>query len=210
VLDLKELAEVFIRTKFHYPDDDDREDERGIRAIDGRAMDRADRERDLLRWLNWYKVLLFFPPDNSTKIAGEIIKFADERHETRLHQTKDSIIQEYERLKERIGQFAPVMRSGEPREVTSLTSKALWCCYPHDVPILDSHAAGALRVISRLSNMAPEPNPSEYACFADVWFQVYGEIQSVIDEADLGGHPYRVRVLDKLLWYLGQPTFDSP
>jgi hypothetical protein len=43
----------------------------------------------------------------------------------------------------------------------------------------------------------------------DVWFQVYREVQSVIDEADLRGHRYKVRVLDRLLWYLGQPGFEA-
>ena len=37
-----------------------------------------------------------------------------------------------------------------PRSLTSLTSKALWCCYPDAIPIFDSYARRALWVLSRL------------------------------------------------------------
>ena len=210
MLDLKKFAEDFIQKKLQLFDDDNREDESVIKAINDRETANSDRERGVRRWLNVYKALLFFPPDNSMKIAGEIIKFAHERQRTTLHQNKDRIISEYVCLRERIRQFAPSLKSGNPKEVTSLTSKALWCCYPYDVPIFDSYAVDALRVISRLSRIAPEPNQSEYACFVDVWSQVYSEIVSVIEEADLNGYPYKVRVLDRLLWDLGQPSYYTP
>jgi hypothetical protein len=209
VLDLKKFADDFIQNKLQLFDEYNRADEAVLQAINDRKMDHADRKQSILRWLNSYRVLRYFPRDNSINIAGEIIEFADERDQNELNQSKDSIISEYERLGERIRQFAPSLKSGNPRKVTSLTSKALWCCYPCDVPIFDSYALGALRVISRLSRMAPELNQSEYACFVDVWFQVYGEVQSVIEEADLNGYPYKVRVLDRLLWHLGQPSFDT-
>jgi hypothetical protein len=51
---------------------------------------------------------------------------------------------------------------------------------------------------------------SDYVCFVDAWFRVYDELKSVIDVANLSGYPYKVRVLDRLLWYLGQPNFDAP
>jgi hypothetical protein len=121
------------------------------------------------------------------------------------------VISEHERLRERIRHVAPhSLKTGKPREVTSLTSKALLCCYPYDVPIFDSYALRALQVISRLSRMTTGENQSEYACFVDAWFQVYDEVEPVIELAGLDGYPYKVRVLDRLLWYLGQPNFDTP
>ena len=99
----------------------------------------------------------------------------------------------------------PPLRNGRRRAVTVLTSKALWCCYPNDVPILDSYAEQALWVICRLSGKEPARNQSRRARFVDGWFQVYGDVRLAIEQADLNGYPYRVRVLDKLLWYLGQP-----
>ena len=44
----------------------------------------------------------------------------------------------------------PSRKTGRLRDVTSLTSKALWCCYPQDVPMFDDYAVRALQVISRL------------------------------------------------------------
>jgi hypothetical protein len=41
----------------------------------------------------------------------------------------------------------------------------------------------------------------------DVWLQVYNEVESVISPEDLSDCPYKVRVLDRLLWYLGQRSF---
>ena len=42
-----------------------------------------------------------------------------------------------------------------------------------------------------------------------MWLQLYQRIEPAIDQSDLRGYPYKVRVLDGLLWYLGQPTFDA-
>jgi hypothetical protein len=100
--------------------------------------------------------------------------------------------------------------TGKKREVTSLTSKALWCCYPHDIPILDDYAERALQVISRILRLAPATEKPRYSAFVDVWFQVYDEIKLVIDKPELNKYKYKVRVLDKLLWYLGQHSFDKP
>jgi len=40
-----------------------------------------------------------------------------------------------------------------------------------------------------------------------VWLQVYKEVEPVMSEVDLSDCPYKIRVLDRLLWYLGQPGF---
>jgi len=49
-----------------------------------------------------------------------------------------------------------------------------------------------------------------YVLIGDVWLQVYDKVKQVIDQADLKGYPYKIRVLDGILWYLGKPTFDPP
>jgi hypothetical protein len=35
------------------------------------------------------------------------------------------------------------------------------------------------------------------------------EVEPVINEEDLSDCPYKIRVLDRLLWYIGQNTFYS-
>jgi hypothetical protein len=133
-----------------------------------------------------------------------------------LHRDKDRIVSEFNELQKRISGVAPRARkTGKPFRLTSLTSKGLWCCFPGDIPIFDSHAANALKVISRICRMTAAPNQPEYACFVDLWLQVYNEVEPVISPEDLSDCPYKVRVLDRLLWYLGQDSFydktaDSP
>ena len=62
-------------------------------------------------------------------------------------------------------------------------------------------------MISRVCHLAPGLNQSEYASFVDVWLQVYGQVESVIQSEDLSDCPYKVRALDRLPWYLGQDGF---
>jgi len=213
LLNLKQIAEDFIQNRLPSLDEGERKgptDESAIEAINGRSRNHSDRESDLLDWLKHYKVLRYFPVDKSREIANQIIEYADGSRPAPRLPDKSSIITEYERLERRIIQAAPLCpKSGKPRDVTSLTAKALWCCYPHDIPIFDSHAERSLHVMSRLLRMAPEPTQSKYAAFLDVWLQVYDEVRPVIEKADLDGYPYKVRVLDRLLWYLGKPSFDA-
>jgi hypothetical protein len=132
------------------------------------------------------------------QIAEQVLAFADQRESRSLDLDPTRILREFERLKDRIAAVTD-------RGVTSLTSKALWCCYPHDVPIFDSNAANALQVLSRICRFSPAQDQEPYARFLDLWFQVYREIAPVISSQDLADCPYKVRVLDRLLWYLGQP-----
>jgi len=181
-----------------------------VRAIAEKGMERREREKQVLTFLRYYKVVRFFPPENSWEIARRIVEFADAPRPDGLSRNKSQILSEYERLRERLQPAAPVSKSGKLRKITSLTSKALWCCYPEDVPIFDDYAQRALQIIGRLCRIAPEAKQSEFGSFVDVWLQLYELIEPVIDQADLKGFPYKIRVLDGLLWYLGKPSFDSP
>jgi hypothetical protein len=210
MLDLQKLAEQFIQDRPQSFNANFPGDEPAIRAISITSGNSADREKSLLAWLHGYKVLRSFTPEISQKIAEQIIEYADNREQMTLNQNKDLIIQEYGKLESQIHRVIPLNpKSRTIREITSLTSKALWCCYPGDIPILDDHAERALQVISRICNLAPDPDQSRFAAFIDVWFQVYNEITPVINQANLNSFTYKIRVLDWLLWYLGKPSFDK-
>jgi hypothetical protein len=140
-----------------------RADDAVIKAIDQRDGDLADRKKSLVDWLNRYKVLMGVATDTRASIAGQVIAFADEREEKSLHRDKNRIVSEFDKLKDRIDKAAPRNKTGKGRAVTSLTSKALWCCYPNDVPIFDRNAVSALGVISRVCHLAPGRDQSEYA-----------------------------------------------
>ena len=92
-----------------------------------------------------------------------------------------------------------------PRSLTSLTSKALWCCYPDAIPIFDSYAQRALWVMSRLMGFDPPEDDEPYARFLSTWLKLYRGL--VINDDRLGGYPYKVRVFDRILWIIGQPDY---
>jgi hypothetical protein len=207
VCDLRQLTKDLVAGGWHRGGPDTAEDKQVIDAINDRDRDPTARRALIVNWLNYYKVLIFIPGDRSLAIADQIVEFADERRERLLHRDKDRIVFEFNELEKRISRVAPRTKAGKPFVLRSLTSKGLWCCFPEDVPIFDSHAANAFRVISRICRMIPAPNQPEYACFVDLWLQVFKEVEPVISQEDLSDCPYKVRVLDRLLWYLGQDSF---
>lgn len=207
VHDLRRFTEQFVAAKLYSDSSETAKDNAVITAIRNRKLAATDRKRQVVDWLNYMRVLMSFPQDARTLVAEQIITYADGTRQDLLHQDKVGIVIEFDTLRERVCRFAPRTKNGEERDVTSLTSKALWCCYPDAVPIFDNNAAGALRVIGRLCHFAPVPKQSKYACFVDLWLKVYAELEPVISDADLSGCPYRVRLLDRLLWYLGQSSF---
>jgi hypothetical protein len=156
MLDLKEIVEDFIRTKLSDFGTGTDPDVATVRAIADTGMKLEKREEQVLTFLRYYKVIRYFPPENSRKIAKQIIEFSDETRPKGLDQDKASIVSEYKKLEVRIQPFAPHAKAGGQRKVTSLTSKALWCCYPHDVPIFDNNAERSLQMLSRLCRLFPE------------------------------------------------------
>lgn len=202
MLDLRKLAEELIAAERHCDKAETARDEVVISAIRG-EQDPSERNKAVVDWLNRYKVLMSFTGQDRIRVADQILGFADESRGKSLGLDRHGILSEFKKLEDSIGGVAPRTKAGAVRDVTSLTSKALWCCYPYDVPIYDRHAVAALGVISRICRIAPEPAPSEYERFLDVWIRVYREVEPVIDRADLSACPQKVRVLDRLLWYLG-------
>lgn len=210
MLDLRELTEEFIRDKLESFKADTAPDEATVKAVAAADMEFVEREKQIRKWLNYYKVVRFFPPEKSREIARRILEFVDEPRPNTLRLDKALIVSEFHRLTSRIQPvIPPTQRSGKPPEITSLASKALWCCYPHDVPIFDGNALRALQVIGRLCRVVSPSSERSYDNYADVWLQIYEKIRPVIDAADLNGYPYKVRVLDGVLWYLGRPSFET-
>jgi len=210
MLDLVSLTGDFIQNEFQKFNRDNSQDEATLRAVGTANMERADREQQVRKWLNGMRVIRFFPSETDGKIVRQILKYANGPPPSGPLRSKAAIVSEYERLKQRIQAIVGhSQKSGKPRDVTSVTSKALWCCYPDDVPIFDADAHGALRVIARLCQIVLEPNLSPYGLFVDVWLQLYEKVKPVIDQADLKGYPYKIRVLDKLLWHLRSPGFEK-
>jgi hypothetical protein len=162
--------------------------------------------RIIVAWLEYYGVLRGLPAAAWNSISYQIIAFGDNRREKSLHRNEDQIVSEFSKLEENIREVMPRNKNGEARDAVSLTSKALWLCFPDDIPIYDANALTGLKVISRLCHWA-SPDRTVYVRFVHLWLQAYSELEPIIDRADLSGCPYKVRVLDRVLWYLGKAEF---
>lgn len=202
--DLEEIFAQLVASGCYKDQDESELDDKVLRAIQQRDRNPLDRSTALVAWLNHDKVLMSFTIADRTRAAEQILTFADERSSDNLPLELNSILTEFRKLEERIRSVAPRTKAGEVREVTSLTSKALWCCYPLEVPIYDRNAVAALGVICRLFNIVPTHIESKYAEFLDRWLQIYCEVESAIDLADLTECRQKVRVFDRILWHLGQ------
>jgi hypothetical protein len=175
----------------------------------GADMARTTREEGVRDWLNRYRVLRYVPSEVSNKVVAAIVDFADERQGGSLGQNKALIGSEFRILEGRLGVLLPLLpKSGKPRRVIPLTSKALWCCYPNDIPIYDDYALRALQVLTRLCHFRDPRGDTDYARYLDAWFALYELAKPVIESANLNGYPFPIRVLDQFLWYLGEPSFD--
>lgn len=205
MVDLRQVARELIESGWFLDASDAAADTEVIEALNDHDREFGDRATAVIRWLGTrYKAFMGFTKQSRYEVARRIVDFADTRQVTSLQHDRDEIIAKFEDLARKVSDAAPRTNSGKERNVISLTSKALWCCYPEDVPIFDRNAASALAVLSRLYHWPPRLYRGEYAAFVDVWLRAYEEIDSVIGEADLPKGTRKVRIVDGVLWYLGQ------
>jgi hypothetical protein len=209
-MDLIEFVEKFVaKLPQHLLPKEADLDQKVVLAISSKEMESGARVDQLVEWLRYYKVLMYFSREKAENIAKAILAYADAQPAGSRIQGKDGIRSKYKELEQRLLPFARQTKSGLTIGITSLTSKALWCCYPQEVPIFDSHALSALRVLSRMYRVTPESGQNDYEVFVGVWFSLYEKIKPFLDQADLSCYNYQVRVFDRMLWHLGQPNFDT-
>lgn len=180
-----------------------------INAIIKQGLPVENRIQIIRGWLRYYGVLRPFNNEVGDAIAIQIIAYADQRVRSNLENNQNHIVDEFRALSLLIAGAIPENPNGGIREVTSLVSKALWLCYPNDVPIIDKNAEKSLQVISRMLRLQIPPNLPRYASFVHAWFQVYGQIQKLLQaNRPDANYPYDVRLFDFLLWYLGKDSFQ--
>lgn len=180
-------------------------DEEVIRFLRDRHEEIGTRTSVVRKWLEYYSTLQGYREAERIAVSQSIVTFADNKDLSAVPSTVEDIESEFTTLYQQCQLHAPKTKSEMRRDLTSLASKALWCCYPNTIPIYDGHAERALWAISRLLEL-PTPAPStKYKRFLLMWLEVYSRVQ--IDKTRLDGYPHTVRVFDKILWILGQPDF---
>ena len=208
MLNLQEAILDFATSDFRYSDTDRALDDRMLQALDRKHSDRSERIETVVGWLHSYSVLRTITPSTSRLLANNLLDYADTLHPGLRLFGPTQIKEEFLRLEGFLRQGASLFgKSDAPRRIDSLTSKALWCCYPHDVPMLDGNAELSLKVIARFCNVTVVSGQTRYASFVDAWFQVYRDVEPFIDLENYNGLRYKVRVLDSFLWWAGQQSF---
>jgi hypothetical protein len=183
-----------------------------IRALNNSNDRVEDRAKSLYNWLKAYGVFQGLTQADRLGLVRAIIEYADSRPDADCILSEAEIIKRFAKLYQRCGPRVRPKMDGTPRDLTSLTSKALWCCYPHSIPIFDAYALRGLWAISRLDNLDRPPlemQYSPYSRFVAVWLSIYKRVESLIAEDHLQSYPYKVRVFDKILWIVGQPDFGA-
>jgi len=163
---------------------------------------RKARKQTVVRWLENYNVVAYLTGAQRRRVATNLLTYADGNWPRKLT-SRAAIMQEFERLKQ-------ILQRGLnlSKKIESLTSKALWCCYPSFVPILDANAERSLRIISRQFGFTVRAGGSRYAKFVEAWQELYAGLKT---DVYLGGIDcrYKVRFVDRFLWWLGQKSFED-
>lgn len=194
--------------KTHSSDDDE-----AIKAINDRSLSLTDREEKVKKWIDDQRAHRF--AGGAGPIAPAIVNFADQRQRLARGCGYAAILEQFETIYELCSAVGPKNKDGRGRDLTSFTSKALWVCYPDIVPIYDDYAESALKMLSKV--MPPSPRAGEtqcsqaakkYAPFLDNWLHLYARLAPVLrTAAATANYPYDVRVLDKMLWLWGEPSY---
>ena len=213
MIDLNHMVERFLDEAIRQcRNDGGKEDNAVIGALHDPNQSTAVRRTEVLKWLRFYSVLQGLNGADRDAVAGVIIDFADARGAIiRNPLSEIEIIEKFNDLHDRCRSKVRLTKAETARNLTSLTSKALWCCYPHAIPIFDSYARRSLWVVSRLMGLdrpAGTDDDIPYARFVSVWLNLYGRV--TIDDDRLGCYPYKVRVFDRILWIIGQPDYGQP
>ena len=179
-------------------------DREAIKAVTDTNTERSTRQKDLRAWFHYYRVFQGLTRAQRDEITEAVLVWSDARDPRRDLTTPEALAEAHAELMKVVCQAY-----GKNRDFTSLASKALWLCYPHSVPIYDRNVRNTLHIIGKIEDgitTISEKSP-EYAQFVHVWKQLYARHEGTIENLDVGTYPYRVRVFDRVLLLIGQPTY---
>lgn len=168
------------------------------------CTDHQVRLSEIRSWLTNYKVFMGFDNDARSRITEAFLIWADQRDKASVLQVAD-LVNAHEDLTHRCASAF-----GARRSFTSLSSKALWLCYPEVVPMFDTNAQRALMVLCKLNGpiQGPEQNLTAYHQFVLIWRAFYERHLQTLSTLDLKGYKYMVRVFDQILWNIGAPGYE--
>lgn len=172
---------------------------------------RKDDKGYVRKWLQAMSVMQGMKNIERDAVAETILEYGAGARANLSNEATD-LFSEFDKLRN-------MLRKASNRDLQSLTSKALWCCYPNIVPLYDQFAVQSLSMLRKLLDIEPSelekllyPEPSGtskpiYHQFAAAWSDIYGQCLPYIRMHDNRDYPHEVRIFDKMLWFIGKPTF---
>jgi len=207
MIDLQTLTRTYLQAAISLSVREHRADAPAVQAVQERTY--IGRDNALKKWLGSYRVTRFRGSDEA---VATVLKFADEvRCDPYVRLSYDELISNFDSLHEKCLSIVRRNNKRNFRDLSSFTSKSLWCCYPSAVPIYDTLTQNSVWILSRLADIGPtmvHSSSHRYSQFADVWLAMYNRVLPIINEADLQSYLYPVRVFDKILWLIAQPNYN--
>lgn len=172
-------------------------------------------------WMTSYNLFQGRPGLERRKIAKCFLEFANEERPKRA-QSAAAVRQLFGRLHNRL--HAKVNRGW-----TSATSKLLWCLYPRDVAMYDRFVHGSLVVLQctepaleKFKRLGPTPRIGDdhrglldalehYMCYQQMVKVLLNANSALLKKkrkATGETYPYDIRIVDKLLWMMGNAGFS--
>jgi hypothetical protein len=167
-----------------------------------------ERVDTLQRWLRRCVALLSLNDAESSRICEVILHFSDALPRPERKLVPEEILVHFENLETQLRAVVPP--SEDDFLLTTLTSKALWCCFPEDVPIFDRHVRCALTTLARLMDVDPSHDGTEYDRFVDLWLRIYERVEGRFDDPEaIERYGSDVRFFNRYLRFLSDPDLWS-
>ena len=192
----------------------DQPDSTTLEYIANPDLPRGARVPNVRKRLERYNVLQGFTHAKRDAVANALIDFASQPGNMSYANGVNDIQIIFKKYKELYAIFQG--RLSSKQDVISLTSKALWFCFPHDVVLYDSFVQRSLWVLSKLLRLPPLAGDNDYEIYANTWFSIYN-LPGVYAALNAGiaaynlqhgtAYNYELRVFDKILWDIGRAEY---
>jgi hypothetical protein len=172
------------------------------------------------RWMRNYGLFQGITNQQRSQIVKCFLEFASSRVRTLRVSDDKEIASLYSEL------FTALYRQ-VPRSWMSATSKLLWCLYPYDIVLYDAFVHRALVVMqcidvdlsefARIGTASALKSEADIARALDYYMSyqamvrklksVYAHELDELRQRYNETYPYDIRILDKLLWMIGNPKW---
>ena len=172
------------------------------------------------RWMRNYGLFQGITNQQRSTIVERFLEFANSRVRTLRVSDDKEIARLYSEL------FTALYRQ-VPRSWMSATSKLLWCLYPHDIVLYDAFVHRALVVMqcvdvdlsefARIGTASAIRSEADIARASDYYMNYQAMVRKLksvyaheLDELRRRYNEpylYDIRILDKLLWMIGNPKW---